>query len=281
MSNNYILSAEALISIQGSSKGAQPKYYDKGYWYKINNIGYEGLAEELVSVVEMYSNIRDYVAYEKCSINGKSGCRSRDFCRAGDMFISFQKLYETYTGADLMGKMRMIDDVPERISFVVSFVKETTGVDCSDYLSKVLTLDMLTLNTDRHFNNMGVVANAQTGIYRPAPVFDNGNSLLSDVNQFDEETLQENIEKVYGKPFSSNLEMQAYHAGYGLKLDYSRLERMLDSYQQCQAVEVLRMQLERYRGIIPEFSITQELETDNTRTMEPRLHCEIAEDIER
>lgn len=52
MSNNYILSAEALISIQGSSKGAQPKYYDKGYWYKINNIGYEGLAEELVSVVE-------------------------------------------------------------------------------------------------------------------------------------------------------------------------------------------------------------------------------------
>lgn len=167
------------------------------------------------------------------------------------MFISFQKLYETYTGMNLTERVRMIEGIPDRINFVLSFVKEVTGVDCTDYLSKMLTLDMLTLNTDRHFNNMGIMANAVSGTYRTAPVFDNGNSLLSDVNYFDEEDVQLNIDKAYGKPFSSRLETQAYYAGYGLKLDYSRLEKMLQSYNSCRAIEVLEKQLKRYRGIIP------------------------------
>lgn len=31
---DYRLSPEALVMVQGSSRGTQPKYYDKGYWYK-------------------------------------------------------------------------------------------------------------------------------------------------------------------------------------------------------------------------------------------------------
>ena len=76
---HYNISPEAMVMISGSSIGTQKKYYDKGYWYKQNNSGYEGRAEYLVSKVMKYSNVDEYVIYENCIINGVNGCRSKNF----------------------------------------------------------------------------------------------------------------------------------------------------------------------------------------------------------
>ena len=43
---------------------------------------------------------------------------------------------------------------------------------------------MLILNTDRHFNNLGIVAYISQNLYKYATVFDNGNSLLSNLQEF-------------------------------------------------------------------------------------------------
>lgn len=248
----YKLSPQALMMIQGSSGGTQPKYYEDGYWYKLNNLGYEGCAEYLVSRVLECSNVNSFVKYEQCTINGRPGCRSENFVREKEAFLSFQRLYELFTGESLQDKIRFISAVPDRIGYVVDFIMENTGLDCSEYLSQILTLDMLTLNTDRHFNNLGLVVDSSAGIYRAAPVFDNGNSLLSDWERFSEETVEKNLEKVYGQPFSSSLEMQAHEAGIGLKLDYDRLEDILSQEPDSRALRVLKYQLKRYRNIIPE-----------------------------
>ena len=45
----YKLSPEAMVMVAGSSIGTQKKFYEKGFWYKQNNIGYEGTAEYLAS----------------------------------------------------------------------------------------------------------------------------------------------------------------------------------------------------------------------------------------
>lgn len=254
LKENYILSPEALVMVQGSSKGTQPKYYDGGYWYKVNNIGYEGLAECLISKVLECSNVSDFVQYEECSVNGRSGCRSKSFTETGESFLSFQRIYEIYEGGNLTDQIRTIHTIPDRIAFTVGFVKEYTDVDCRDYLSKVLTLDMLTLNTDRHFNNLGIIVDGKNGICRPAPIFDNGNALLSDWNRFDSEEIEENLERVTGQPFAANLEMQAQAAGFGLKLDYSRLKQMLFSFPESRGLQVLKYQLNRYRNVIPEWN---------------------------
>ena len=69
--------------------------------------------------------------------------------------------------------------------------------------------------------NFGILRNSETlEFIGLAPIFDNGNSLLSDWDRFDEETVEENLEKVYGQPFSASLEMQAREAGIGLMIDY-------------------------------------------------------------
>lgn len=246
----YVLSPQALVMVQGSSKGTQPKYYEDGYWYKVNNLGYEGYSEYLVSRVLECSNADSYVRYEPCTVNGRSGCRSRSFIGADESFLSFQRLYEIITGESLQEKIRLKSGVPDRIGFVTDFIMENTGLDCSRYLSQILTLDMLSLNTDRHFNNLGLIVNSSKGIYKAAPIFDNGNSLLSDWERFGEKTIEENLEKVYGQPFSASLEMQAHVAGIGLKLDYGRLDVILSGEPESRGVQVLRYQLERYRAIL-------------------------------
>ncbi len=271
MKENYVLSPEALVMVQGSSKGTQPKYYDKGYWYKVNNIGYEGLAESLISKVLECSNVTDFVRYEECCINGRPGCRSKNFIESGESFLSFQRIYEIYEGGNLTDRIRTIDTIPDRIKFTIELVKEYTNVDCTDYLSKILTLDMLTLNTDRHFNNLGIVVDAERGLCRTAPIFDNGNALLSDWNRFDSDDLEENLEKVTGQPFAANLEMQAYAAGFGLKLNYPKLKEVLSESSESRGLNVLKHQLNRYMNVIPDLRKVSKNLTMKVRHEEPEI----------
>lgn len=50
-------------------------------------------------------------------------------------------------------------------------MKEATGLDMKEQLSKILTFDMLILNTDRHFNNLGIIADISNNLYKNAPLF--------------------------------------------------------------------------------------------------------------
>lgn len=70
-----------------------------------------------------------------------------------------------------------METMEERIEYVTSFVKDSTGVDPTEYFRKVFTLDRITLNEDRHFNNLALLY-SEDG-YRCAPIFDNGVSLLT------------------------------------------------------------------------------------------------------
>lgn len=248
--NNYTLSPAAISMVSGSSKGTQTKYYDNGYWYKINNVGSEGTAEHLASLVLSCSNIEDYVVYEKCMINHKLGCRSFNFLKPGESYISIQRLYDLYVGGQLTDYIYTLNDVNDRIDYVVDFVKDVTGLDIYDYLAKMMCFDALILNTDRHFHNIGVICNADTNTYRLAPIFDNGNSMLSNFTEFPFDIpVEEHIERVIGKPFAANLEYQAHCFGYGLKIDYDKLDKLLSEEKDSRCLEVLCKQLDRYEKL--------------------------------
>ena len=93
---NYTLSPEMIVMVSGSGIGTQVKDYDDGMWYKQNKAGYEGIAECLSSKVLACSNIRDFVMYHTCKINGKDGCVSKNFLRPTESYISIQRLYDIY-----------------------------------------------------------------------------------------------------------------------------------------------------------------------------------------
>lgn len=250
------LPAEAMILVSGSSKGTQQKYFFDNKWYKQNRIGYEDLAEVLSTRVLMCSNIENYVPYKKCIINGKKGCLSENFLKRDEAYSSLQRLYDIYYNRELTDVVQGIGNIEDKIQYVLEFVEKATKLDIKEYLGKMLTFDMLILNTDRHFNNIGLIINSVTKQYRTAPIFDNGNALLSDIGEFPfDKSIEENIEKVIGKPFYANLERQAMEIGFGLKINYQKLYKLLEKEPESRALEVLKYQLNRYEHILRDDSV--------------------------
>lgn len=254
----YQLSAKAMVMTSGSSMGTQAKYFDAPYWYKCNRNGYEGLAEELVSKVLDCSNLTNYVAYESCKVNGKSGCRSLNFLQPGERYLSFDRLYTMLTGQNLMNDIRVKRTAEERISYVLAFIKDTTSLDLTDYLANTLLLDALTLNNDRHFNNLGLIINEETEEVREAPIFDNGDCLLSSFAKFHEDSMEENIARSVAFPFSANAYAQARVLPASLQLNYHKLYAMLEQEPPSRALEALYYQLEQYRSLIPEWNMQRQ-----------------------
>ena len=229
-----------------SSLGVESKYYKDGYWYKQDISGDEGLAEEVCSMILRHSNLEDYVEYEACTINGRPGCRSRNFLKDGETIVTFKRLYEIACGKDLTDYIYTIRDVTERIRYVIDFLKEYAEIDCTEYLRNILSFDMLVLNTDRHFHNLAVIRSGDR--YRKCPVFDNGASFLSNYCLFPpDEDLEEQIEHASAKPFSGSFEQQAVVLGTGIKLDYEAIYREMDHIRHTRLREVLEYQLKRYR----------------------------------
>lgn len=244
----YIIGNEYRFIQTSSSKGTQEKYSKAGYWYKVNKLGYEADAESLASLVLLCSNVENRVLYKKCIINGKIGCRVKDFLLPGEEFVTFQNLYAIYEGGDLSNKISSFRDVDQRLSYTIQFIKDCTDFDCSNYLSKILTLDMLILNEDRHFHNLGVVRVGDK--FHEAPIFDNGFSLLCDYSRYpaflSESEWVESIDTVAALPFSGSFELQAATIGLGLKIDYEKLHDILETIEETRAKKILSHQLERY-----------------------------------
>lgn len=90
-----------------SSKGNQLKWEDKGFWYKADYMGYEGLAEYVVSSLLKYSDLAEnmYIRYQTEEIfykrNHYLGRKSRDFLPKGWQRITLDRLFQSNYGRSL------------------------------------------------------------------------------------------------------------------------------------------------------------------------------------
>ena len=201
---------------RASSKGNQNKWLLDGVWYKADGLGYEALAEVLISRLLEKTNAEHFVRYEyePLVVNGSlaRGCRSEDFMNAeDDKLVSVERMFQTFTGKSAAKAILKHTEIADRIQYVSEIVAQFTGLDDFDaYLKKILTLDALFLNEDRHFHNIAVIRR-KDGTYRECPVFDNGASLFSDLTRDYPlgMELEQCYEKIRAKPFSSDFDEQA------------------------------------------------------------------------
>lgn len=252
--------------IQGhTSKGDQPKWETGGVWYKSDHMGYEALAEVVISHLLAKSNVPDFVLYDVVNIRYDSqvraGCSSRNFRAKSEELIPFERLHRAYHGQGLARTLARIPDTDEQIRYTVEFVESVTGLDdVGAYLTRLLELDGLFLNEDRHTNNLAVIRNHTTGAFRLCPVFDNGLSLLSDLNDYPlDEDVFACISRVQAKPFHRDFDEQVNAAEqlYGLQLRVSfdrndvsdMLAALADIYDDAillRVETVLREQMRKY-----------------------------------
>lgn len=211
-----------------TSKGNQPKWLIENRWYKADHMGYEALAEVLISRLLKYSNIQEYVRYTPVFIQyqGKErpGCESLNFRSKDEQMVPFERLHRTYEGTSLATTLSRISDIEQRILYTVNFLEQVTGLrNFGPHLTLQLELDAFFLNEDRHTNNLAVLRNEKTKEFRFSPVFDNGLALLSDWNDYPlTSNLYDCISQVHAKPFCSDFgtQVDAAESLFGTQLKF-------------------------------------------------------------
>lgn len=230
MEKIMITNQKQYIETGHSSKGNQLKWKDEAWWYKADQMGYESLAETVVSRILCSSNIGNHVIYEPVQIVYQDkelmGCRSRNFLGEREELITLEKLFRQHTGMSLAKELAYISDTKKRIAYTVDHVISYTGlVGFGAYLTGMLEMDAFFLNEDRHTNNIAVIYRLDDKSYRLCPYFDMGLSLFADMRgDFPLSKPTEDCRKdIIAKPFARDFDEQADAAGelYGTHLTFS------------------------------------------------------------
>lgn len=239
-----------------TSKGNQRKWVIGDEWVKEDFLGYEGVAEELCSKViglcDMPEELK--VPYFMCNIGDldtetiSTGCYSIDFSMGRSQITLYsilsQQGYNSIT--HIYG-----NNFNESQSNFIDTINEITQSDNTDYLVKLLALDALLVNEDRHLNNFLFIINKE-GNLELSPYFDFGLSLLSDMRDYGNiKTVRKQLEKMRPKLFSIKniklLEEYTYKPFISLK----KLEELISSFEgegYGRALDVLRVSVLLNKG---------------------------------
>jgi len=203
-----------------SSKGNQEKWQDGGRWYKLDQFGYEGLAETVISCLLEHSNIETdtpfrFVRYrmERMNVHGqdRNGCSSANFLLPGESIITLSHLFKR-EGLNLKDNLTHLPSDKKRIAWLAEETSALTGLEqFPRYLTLLFEVDALFLNDDRHLNNIAVLERG--GRFDYCPIFDNGAGLLSNVQMapmdIDPAAL---IRSAKARPFNTTFNRQMIHA---------------------------------------------------------------------
>ena len=172
--------------------GYQPKFTssDGTFWFKEDVRGGEALAEVLVSTfLRACSTLvpSDYTLYgfdySSEGLDLKT-CVSPTFLQEGELFVSFKKLLDLSNSPS-----KSLVGFDSKLDCIDSVFQQTVGQSFREEMLRLLTLDVMFRNTDRHLSNFGIIL-APDGSIRFAPIFDNGLALgVSEGAYFDLDNL--------------------------------------------------------------------------------------------
>lgn len=251
-----ILDETTKVVIDSSSKGNQRKFYNNGIWIKLDNDKCsEGLAEDFVS--KLCACIYDfpYVQYESSQFEYRdevyNGCYSRNMYNRQDIiFVSFRNLLKQ---CGIQQNIFFRDESVEvNIKNVLELVYSRLGLNLLDYFRRLLMLDCLIINEDRHIMNIGVCYCKSDGKYYDTPCFDNGSSLFcTNWTYKKRKTLEENIDfaRSVARPFSKfydkNLQALLSLGCSPLRISKQGVENLLSTYHNSLYTDELNIRVKQ------------------------------------
>lgn len=218
-----------------TSMGTQEKWVVGNRFYKLDPIsGYDSLAEALVSELESHIVDLDFVDYfidVPKTVEGERRrvCYSENCVPSGYTEVTLHKvLLSVYPDLKVLNKC-VGKDFLERC---IEVVKSQLGYNPIKYFAKVIYLDSITLNEDRHLNNISFLIN-KDGIATYMPILDNGRALLSDLSKYPlERSILSCIRRVKSKPFSTSFKKQVSYVADlypPLVIDYESFKEVIET----------------------------------------------------
>lgn len=195
-------------------KGNQPKIFinNNTQVVKSDYFLFESVTEVLVSEFLRACNEPYFVEYSVYN-NDITKCVSNNFIAPGIRFIPFyimlQYAYKTKSEQQVD---KMLKSKYSRLSAVnkyafVSNVFQYFGVSEQEidyYFSRIITLDTIMYNVDRHLNNFGILYDVASNKAYTMPIFDNGLA-LGTTEQIQERYTKTNFNKLKVQPFATSL----------------------------------------------------------------------------
>ena len=205
--------------VSSNPKGNQPKWETGTKFYKQDNFPNESLAEYLVSLFLESSNCPvPFIPYR---------LETRDICSSPN----YKPRYLMFPIAQMLTFELAFDDSSQkvgkgsptfnywykrvwsclsaegRVNYLTDlFAKYGVLQDESlTYLTAMVELDTLVLNTDRHFNNFGLVYDLKEQYYKPMFLFDQGFSLAVGEGIFGSVRRLTDFYRIKMQPFSTTL----------------------------------------------------------------------------
>jgi len=219
-----------------SSKGYQRKWKKDNKIIKLDAVGYQSISEVLISHFLAFTELREYrVPYYPCLIEeeGKllgSGCFSYDFKPQGKTIVTAGKLLEK-------SKMSLGISYYDFLDFMDSNYMRYFTI--KDYIDKILCLDAITWNDDRHFFNIAFLED-EKGILSPAPIYDNGEGCLADMISYPFTCgLAENLSSVVAKPFAFSFTQQLDYVSKPILLDKEGFLSSLNKFSTKESIRAL------------------------------------------
>ena len=233
-----------------SSKGNQEKWQDNGIWYKLDQFGYEALAEVFTAQLLEYSNIEaafpfTFVRYrmERLLVHGweRTGCSSQNFLREGESIVTLARLFQQYTGKSLSETLSRMTSDKKRMAYLAEETANITSLSLfPQYLTLLFEIDGLLLNDDRHLNNIAVIS--KNGSFGYCPIFDQGAGLLSNVMYNSFEIIPKSlISQAKARPFQTtfNRQIHTMESLYGNQLE-------IPDFTRTQLAQMVEPMLEYY-----------------------------------
>ena len=200
---NKITQSWVLSTVKGNQ---EKQYLADGTWLKQDYFPQESISEVLISQFLEASGEDNFVRYWLGDLPNQS--YSYSFTNNELGYLSFLKMLELL-GVDLdkwLARRYYKATITERFQLVKDvYMRFGVSEETFDYeMSRMLKLDFLMMNIDRHLKNFGILVNYDTKNVMIAPIFDNGLSLGVGIDNVSGFTMVKkalkNIAKV--KPFS-------------------------------------------------------------------------------
>lgn len=172
-------------------------------WKRENNINYlikggqmsygqNPVSEILASRMLKKLNIIPFVEYTYEIFGYELCCKSKNFINADTEFVPAWELYST---------RKKETEQTDIYDHLMKVIEENNIVGAVDFIDKMIIVDRLMFNFDRHLGNFGFIRDANTGKFiGPAPLFDFGSSFIcstDDIRKSFEFSLKEENRKMY------------------------------------------------------------------------------------
>ena len=180
-------------------------------WVNINNVAYlvkvNTHCREASKEVSAYRLAKAFgipcVEYKEIAVKlsgvDRKACICKSYLGENENDIS---VWKALGNRFQVKKNESAKDLFNRVVECLSAKLRIDKISLDSYIKTILTFDYIICNTDRHLNNINFIGN--NGVYRFAPIYDNGKSFLSTDAILTDSNLIARSNKYKSKPFSSN-----------------------------------------------------------------------------